>query len=98
MNKLGIYFLTSLLVTMAWAEKFEVDTLKYSGAISQHINIVNLGDGYLESELDDFSKDAVNMMDLFFDSVPFSNYTSYFNVFAIKIPSNVRVLRFQKVN
>lgn len=71
------------------AQTFEIDTLQYNGPSDAHINIVILGDGYLASELGIFANDARNMSGALFSEKPFSNYQDYFNVFIIKVPSNV---------
>jgi hypothetical protein len=71
------------------AQTFDVDTILYNGNINTHINIVILGDGYTVSELDLFITDATNNANALFTQVPFSNYKNYFNVFLIKVPSNV---------
>ena len=88
MSKL-IPLLITLILTNAWSKSFEIDTLRFNGDIDKHINIVILGDGYLASELVNFSKDANNLNDVLFETAPFSNYSAHFNVFAIKTPSNV---------
>lgn len=71
------------------AQTFDVDTILYNGNANTHINIVILGDGYTISELDLFITDATNNANALFTQVPFSNYKNYFNVFLIKVPSNV---------
>lgn len=74
--------------TYSTAQVFDVDTIQYHGDASKFFNLVILGDGYTNSELDTFVTDAQNFTNDFFSVVPFSHYQSYFNVFAIKVPSN----------
>lgn len=54
----------------------------------RRINIVILGDGYLESQLPEFRIDAGNMMSDLFNTSPFKEYRNYFTVNAISVPSN----------
>jgi hypothetical protein len=70
------------------AQTFDVDTLKFSGNSDKRINLVILSEGYQESELNDFIIDATNFSTNMFGQPPFSEYADYFNVFAIKVPSN----------
>jgi hypothetical protein len=80
-----VFTLISLSIT---SQTFDVDTIQYKGDVNYLINIVILGDGYLESELEKFKIDAQNMSNAFINETPFSNYQNYFNVFLIKVPSN----------
>ncbi len=70
-------------------QTFDVDTILYNGDVNKYINIVILGDGYTVGELNLFKTDAENNANALFTQVPFSNYKNYFNVFLIKVPSNV---------
>jgi hypothetical protein len=85
--------LINLLIFIAFgtinAQNFQVDTLFMNGSVDARINIVILGDGYLESELPDFDKHANNFINYMFTDRPFREYKSYFNAFAIRVPSNV---------
>ncbi|WNH08101.1 M64 family metallopeptidase [Thalassobellus suaedae] len=54
----------------------------------KRINLVILSEGYQESELDKFIIDATDFTNDLFSQSPFSEYSNYFNVYAIKIPSN----------
>jgi len=69
------------------AQVFDVEILKDNGPRNERINVVILGDGFQEAELDQFIIEATNIMDDLFDEPPFSEYETYFNVFAIKVPS-----------
>lgn len=87
--KHSILFLVSILYSQFLiAQTFDVDTLQFSGNIDQRINLVILGDGYMENELDQFVLDANNFSNDFFSQTPFAEYQDYFNVFIIKVPSN----------
>ncbi len=73
---------------VAYAQKFEADTIQYSGDITKRINLVILSDGYQQHELSRFTEDAKKFSDAFFAESPYKEYQNYFNVFAIKVPSN----------
>ncbi|TNJ43783.1 T9SS type A sorting domain-containing protein [Tamlana fucoidanivorans] len=68
--------------------QFSVETLRYSGAHDKRINIVILSEGYQSFELNKFMLDAEHFTNTLFNHAPFNAYTSYFNVYAIKVPSN----------
>jgi len=53
------------------------------------INLVFLGDGFLESELQDFRDVAEEYATLLFTVDPFRKFGSFFNAFSISVPSNV---------
>jgi hypothetical protein len=76
---LNIQFLSS--------QTFEVLTIKNSGDNDKRINLVILGDGYLETEFTKFETDATNFISSMFDQTPFKEYANYFNVHIIKVPS-----------
>lgn len=71
------------------AQNFKVDTLFMNGSIDSRINIVILGDGYMENELPNFDKHAADFVNYMFTDRPFLEYKSYFNAFSIRVPSNV---------
>lgn len=71
-----------------FSQSFQLDTLLYNGDIDKRINYVFLGDGYLDSEMDQFTADAENISSILFDQEPFKQYRGYFNAFAIEVPSN----------
>lgn len=68
---------------------FPIDTLKNNGSTSKRINIVFLGDGYLNTVADQnlYINDVKKVMAGMFSQTPFLEYEKYFNVYAIKIPS-----------
>ena len=70
------------------AQVFNVETLKLSGSTDKRINLVILSEGYQTNELPQFITDATNFMNAMFSQSPFLEYTNYFNVYAIKVPSN----------
>lgn len=82
-----IIFLWTFTYHPLQAQQFDVDTLFYQGHKNQHINIVILGDGYTEAQMNDFARDANSFKNYLLDKAPYSNYRNYFNVFIIKTPS-----------
>ena len=70
------------------AQIFDLDTIHFSGNSDKRINLVILSEGYQEAELSQFITDATNFSNAMFSQSPFLEYADYFNVFAIKIPSN----------
>ena len=84
---IGILFL-SLFAQTSLAQVLQVDTLEYKGPAEKFINIVVLGDGYTVAQQDVFVTDAADLSDYLLSQAPWSNYRSYFNVFAIHVISN----------
>ena len=76
------------LFNISNAQKFEVDTLYYSGTTENRINLVVLGDGYQEHELEKYAADAGKFAFAFIFQDPFFQYRNFFNVFAVRVPSN----------
>src|SRR5262245_10292575 len=64
-----------------------VDTFIKSGPLSKRINLVFMGDGFTSNQMLQFVSNASSLTNYLFNSVPFSNYKNYFNVFFIKTPS-----------
>jgi len=71
-----------------WAQEFELDTLVFHGESEKRINLVILGDGYLDSQLATFAADARDLAAKFLDTSPFREYQNQFNIFAIPVASN----------
>ena len=95
LSKLAYKSMKNILILLAifisnilTAQVFEVDTIYKSGEDERRINLVILSDGYQESELPQFIIDATNFSDELFSQRPFLEYKDYFNIYAIKVPSN----------
>ncbi len=88
MIKRLLSILLLLLVTNSFSQTFDVETIKNAGSNDKRINIVILGDGYIDTEQTDFRDDAINFTDALFGQSPFSEYSDYFNVHIIKVISN----------
>lgn len=80
-------FLVSL-TTLSFSQVFEVDTIVWSGLETNRINMVILSDGYQQSELTQFAADASSFTASMFSKSPYKEYANYFNVFAVRVPSN----------
>jgi len=87
-NIVFLVLLTFLPGAAVTSQTFDVDTVMYHGSPDTCINIVILGDGYLEGQLDKFSADADSMVSELFKVTPFGNYVKYFNTFSIRVPSS----------
>ncbi|MBS3737794.1 MAG: T9SS type A sorting domain-containing protein [Psychroflexus sp.] len=77
-----------LFVQTSFAQVFDVETIKNSGVDENRINIVILSEGYQDSELNQFIIDATSFSNALFAETPYKEYENYFNVHAIKVPSN----------
>lgn len=71
------------------AQTYKADTLLYSGKSSTVADIVFLGEGYTQNEMDKFVKDVRDLGTYFFNKEPWKHYINMFNVFYVKTPSNV---------
>lgn len=81
-------FLILFSINLASAQKFDIDTIHYAGTNEKRINLVVLPDGYQSFELGKFIEDSKKFTNAFFNESPFKEYKNYFNVYAIKVPSN----------
>lgn len=88
MKKIILYIIFSIFSIYVSAQTFDVEVIKYSGAEDKRINLVILSDGYQVGELDKFITDATIFTNAMFGQSPFLEYANYFNVYAIKVPSN----------
>jgi len=88
MNKNLIFVLFALLGYLmpatAQSQNFKIDTLQYQGTAKNIVNLVILGDGYTKDQLDDYAEDSKQFINYFFSIEPFKQYSSFFNVFAIR--------------
>ncbi|WP_067147308.1 T9SS type A sorting domain-containing protein [Pseudotamlana agarivorans] len=88
--KKQLILVISILLTIGrlTAQTFPIAVIKNSGDDDKKINIVILSEGYQAGELDKFISDATTFTNRIFNTSPFKEYSSYFNVYALKIPSN----------
>jgi hypothetical protein len=84
-----ILFLSFItLCHFSYSQVFDVETILQSGSNDSRINLVILSDGYQNTELNQFITDATNFSNVLFAETPYKEYKNYFNVHAIKVPSN----------
>lgn len=84
----ALFLLLSSFLTIG--QTFPTETLVSNGSEDNRINLVFLGDGYLAEDLDKYIADIQSILVQLFDATPFKEYEKYFNVIAIKVPSNER--------
>lgn len=88
MKWLLVLCLSLMGLLKGFAQEARLDTIRYSGPVDNRLNIVILGDGYLETRSELFRQHALQASIGLFDELPFKNYQNYFNVFSIFVPSN----------
>ena len=88
MKHYWLYIFLFFNIIKASSQTFDLETLKLTGDSNKRINLVILSEGYQASELSKFITDANNFVTAMFSQSPFNQYTDYFNVYAIKVPSN----------
>ncbi|HLS12784.1 MAG TPA: M64 family metallopeptidase [Flavobacteriaceae bacterium] len=87
MRKSVFLFQFFIISLVGFAQSFDTVLLRDNGPSDKRINLVVLGDGYDMDEQDVFMDDATELVDYLFTIPPFSNYSEYFNVYAIKVIS-----------
>jgi hypothetical protein len=70
------------------AEVFPVSEIMINGEDESRINIVFLGDGYTDDQMEDYIDDVEDVVGDLFNEPPYSNYINFFNVYAVEVPSN----------
>ncbi|MFB9057254.1 M64 family metallopeptidase [Mariniflexile ostreae] len=88
MKQTLLFFLIIMNSSFVFGQQFEMEFLKNSGAPNKRINLVILSEGYQTHEFPKFITDATTLTNKMFGYSPFSEYVNYFNVVAIKVPSN----------
>ncbi|MBE1532403.1 M64 family metallopeptidase [Actinomadura algeriensis] len=77
----------SLLSGPAYAVAATVVPVQVTGDPSDRFNLVILGDGYTEGEMPEFQAHVAEHLNDLWTIEPFKSYRSYFNVYAVEIPS-----------
>lgn len=83
--------LIALVVTWGapWASaQPSMQTILTNGPTSNRLNIVVLSEGYTSNQLAQFPADATNAVNALLSHLPYQEYRSYFNAFAIQVASN----------
>ena len=78
-----------LLTALTCHAQYQLDTITYAGNSNIFNDIVFLGDGFQENEMQMFVDFVKSQSNQFFDKVPWKNYKAMFNIFYVKTPSNV---------
>jgi hypothetical protein len=86
-KKILWHILPLLLVTTVQAQPFAIDTLQYQGSTTKAIDLVIVGDGYTINEQHFFHDDAVRFTNYLFKTEPFKQYSTFFNIYAIRTVS-----------
>jgi len=68
--------------------QWSVTTLIDNGPSANRLDIVFLGDGYIDTELDDYATHVNNVLTLFMQEEPLAAYASYVNVHRVDVISN----------
>lgn len=87
MRKTVLLFIFFFTAYLGFAQSFDTVLLQDNGPSDKRINLVVLGDGYDADEQDVFMADATQLINYLFTVPPFSYYSDYFNVYAIKVIS-----------
>ena len=66
---------------------FPVTDIMVNGDNDSRVNIVFLGDGYRQNQMNDYIADVQEVSSALFSTIPYSNYMNYFNVYAVEVPS-----------
>jgi hypothetical protein len=67
----------------------KVDIIADNGPAEQKVDIVILGDGYTNAEMEKFRKDATRLSGYLMNAEPFKTHNKEFNIRAIETPSEV---------
>ena len=67
--------------------QFPVQEISIQGPGTNRVNLVVISEGYTEADLTQFPAHVQAVIDGFFQQSPFSDYKSYFNVYAVEVPS-----------
>jgi hypothetical protein len=96
-KKITTLLLLFLILNIANAQKFDIETLKFSGNNDKYLNILVLGDGYTAVEQTKFIADSKKVIDHLFSQAPWKNYSNFFNVYAIKVISTQSGVNHPKI-
>lgn len=78
---------TGLFIGSLSAQIFPIHTVQEMGSTNNHINIVFLAEGYQQSEMSKFHYDVLKATNALFNISPYEEYKTFFNVYAIDVPS-----------
>jgi len=89
LNKFRVSSILSimLLSTFTWAQ-FPLKDILIQGPRANRINMVVISEGYTDADLTQFTTHVEAVIDGFFNQAPFTDYKSYFNIYALEVPSS----------
>jgi len=80
----------SRIVNKADIKHYEkIDIIQEKGSVHEKIDLVILGDGYTQNEMEKFSNDAKRLTEALFTVEPFKSRRNDFNIRAIETPSAI---------
>ena len=65
----------------------KIEPIHYSGNSHQRLNIIIISDGYRDAEMPRFRIDVEKLKKHILGQNPFSQYTDYFNIWRVEVPS-----------
>ena len=86
--KKALFLLFAIMMSLGAKAQYQLDTVLYAGDSKIFTDIVFLGDGFRENEMDKFVAFVKRQTRLFFQKDPWKQYSNRFNVFYVKTPSN----------
>ncbi len=86
--KKAILLFIALISWMTGSAQYKMDTILYAGDSKIFTDIVFLGDGFKEDEMQTFIDFVKKQTSSFFGKMPWEQYRNRFNVFCIETPSN----------
>lgn len=82
-----VLFTLFFLATLNGKAQYKLDTIAYAGPSKVFTDIIFLGDGFKDSEMDTFVEFVNNQVSTLFTKAPWSTYKNRFNIFYVKTPS-----------
>jgi hypothetical protein len=77
---------TTLAVATGFAQG-TLSTILINGPVSNRVNVVILSEGYTTNQLGQFLVNATNLLNNLLGTMPYQEYSSYFNAYAISVAS-----------
>lgn len=87
--KLAMVLITFCCLQLSMGQSFPTVKILDNGNPENKINWIYLGDGYQSHEMDKYISDVTSTVNGMFEKEPYKSIKSSFNVYAIKVPSNV---------
>src|SRR5690242_9949014 len=79
--------LGSAVASLTQASADPVTVIRDNGDPANRVNMVIVGDGYIDTEMSKFAADAESAVEGFFAQDPFKEYRRYFNVYRVDVVS-----------